>query len=114
MATQYYTAASIDGFLADADNSLDWLLQFGEGDESTYPAFIDQVGALAMGATTYQWILDNQVNGGAAGAQPWPYQQPCWVFTHRQLPGVEGADIRFVADDVATVHAEMVAAAAGK
>ena len=36
------------------------------------------------------------------------------VFTHRDLPRVEGADLRFAAGDVASVHAELVAAADGK
>ena len=67
--TQYYTATSIDGFIADANNSLDWLFQFGddrrtvegsEEEEPSYPAFIAEVGALAMGSTTYEWILDHE------------------------------------------------------
>jgi dihydrofolate reductase len=39
---------------------------------------------------------------------------PAVVFTHRDLPRVEGADLRFTAGDVASVHAELVAAAGGK
>ena len=30
MKTQYYTATSIDGFIADADNSLEWLFAIPE------------------------------------------------------------------------------------
>ncbi|MFG2045474.1 dihydrofolate reductase family protein [Dactylosporangium sp. NPDC048998] len=45
----------------------------------------------------------------------WPYDQPCWVFTHRELPLLRSsAPIVFTSGDVATVHAEMVAAATGR
>ena len=46
--------------------------------------------------------------------QPWPYEQPAWVFTSRELPKVHGADIRFVNGDVRPVHRAMVEAANGK
>jgi dihydrofolate reductase len=39
---------------------------------------------------------------------------PCWVFTHRELPPVPGADITFTSADVRSVHAEMVRRAGGK
>ena len=111
MKTQYYTATSLDGFIADSRNSLDWLLQFEMTDD--YPAFIEAVGALAMGSTTYEWIL-NDLASGADNQRPWPYSQPVWVFTSRSLPCVEGADIRFVRGDVRPVHEQMSAAAGGK
>ena len=118
MKTQYYTAASLDGFIADRNNSLDWLFQFGgePGSEPAgdYPAFIAAVGAIAMGSTTYQWLLDHEIRPGTAEARPWPYKQPTWIFTSRKLPLIEGADIRFVRGDVRPVHQEMVKAAKGK
>lgn len=52
MKTQYYTASSLDGFIATADDSLEWLFQLGDVNETGYPSFILEVGALAMGATT--------------------------------------------------------------
>ena len=57
MKTQYYAASSLDGYIATAQNSLDWLLQFGAVEGTSYPAFIREVGAIAMGSTTYDWIL---------------------------------------------------------
>ena len=113
--TQYYTATSIDGFIADADNSLSWLFEV-EGDpvdrRGEWESFIGAVGAMAMGATTYQWILDHE----RLLERPEQWQQmyadrPTWVFTHRDLPVIPGAPIRFCRDDVRSVHAEMVAAA---
>jgi dihydrofolate reductase/ankyrin repeat protein len=113
MATVYYTAASLDGFIADPENALDWLFQFGTEATDDYPEFIANVGAVAMGSTTYEWVVEHLRDGDGA-PQPWPYEQPTWVFTTRALPALAGADLRFVRGDVAPVHAQMVAAAAGK
>jgi dihydrofolate reductase len=113
MKTIYYTATSLDGFIADQDNSLDWLLQFGDPG-SSYHDFISGIGALAMGRATYEWLLDNHVRPGSENAQPWPYEQPAWVFTSRSLRFVPHADVRFVRGDVRAVHREMLGAAAGK
>jgi dihydrofolate reductase len=109
--TQYYTATSLDGCIAGPDNSLEWLFtrKRDERGLNDYANFIADVGALAMGSTTYEWILDH----GDADKDPdwkWPYDIPCWVFTHRDLPVVP-APIVFTSADVASVHAEMLAAA---
>jgi dihydrofolate reductase len=113
MRTQYYTATSLDGFIATDDHSLEWLFQLGDVNETGYPDFIAQVGALAMGSSTYEWMLRHVVQpGGEPGSgAPWPYQQPAWVFSSRAQPPVPGADIRFARGDVRPVHREMLAAA---
>jgi len=105
--TQYYTATTLDGFIADADHSLSWLFTRRREEDGPldYGAFIAQVGALAMGSTTYEWILDYG---------KWPYDLPCWVFTHRQLRVVPDADVEFTSDDVAAVHEQLVEAAGGR
>ena len=112
--TVYYTAASLDGFIADAGHGLDWLLQFGDPEGGDYEDFIASVGALAMGAHTYEWVLANAVRPPDGEAQPWPYAQPCWVFSTRSLPDLPDADLRFVRGDVRPVHRDMLDAAAGK
>jgi dihydrofolate reductase len=110
--TQYYTASSLDGFIADPNDSLDWLFPLGDINDTSYPSFIREVGALAMGSTTYEWMLRHVL--GATPPEPWPYLQPAWVFTSRILRSVPGADIRFVRGDVLPVHRQMTTVAAGK
>jgi dihydrofolate reductase len=114
MSTQYYTASSIDGFIADPDNSLDWLFQFSEasGIEDQFPKFMDQVGAMAMGSTTYEWVANH--TGFLTDPSKWEYTVPTWVFSSRELPRVDGPDIRFVSGAVGPIHNEMVRAAEGK
>ena len=111
--TQYYTATTLDGFIADADNSLDWLfVRKGEEDGPlNYGEFIADVGALAMGSTTYEWVLEHEFADTDPAHWKWPYDIPCWVFTHRRLPRVPGAQVEFTSADIATVYNDMVAAA---
>ena len=104
--TQYYVASSIDGFIADADDRIDWLEQFGfTAFQKSYDAFYSGIGALVMGAVTYQFLLD----------QPnleWPYAGvPTWVLTHRGLPAIEGAEVVFWAGEIAQLDAEVRVAA---
>jgi dihydrofolate reductase len=111
--TQYYTAATLDGFIADANHSLDWLFQFGESGTDDYPEFISAVGALAMGSSTYEWVHRHLAHEDAE-PHSWPYTQPTWVFTTRDLPRIDGADVRFVRGDVRPVFEAMTAAAPGR
>jgi dihydrofolate reductase len=111
MKTQYYTASSLDGFIATEDDSLDWLFPLGDINETGYPAFIAEVGALAMGSSTYEWMLRHPDKVAYETGSSWPYTQPTWVFSSRTLPAIEGADIRFVQGDVIPVHAQMARAA---
>jgi dihydrofolate reductase len=64
-----------------------------------------------MGATTYEWILGHESEGKDRAEWNWPYDVPCWVFTHRQLTVVPDARIEFTSGDVAAVHEQMLRAA---
>jgi dihydrofolate reductase len=106
--TQYDTATTLDGFIADPWNSLEWLFTRAREEDGplNYGDFIAEVGAIAMGSTTYEWLVDH--------AEEWPYAIPCWVFTHGGLRVVPGARIEFVSGDVARVHPKLVEAAGGR
>lgn len=109
--TVYYTATTLDGYIADGADSLDWLLvqDIDADGPMNYATFIAGVGAIVMGATTYEWIRTRVVDG----VDQWGYAVPTVVMTHRDLPAIEGADLRFARGDVTAVHAELVAAAGG-
>lgn len=108
--TVYYTATTLDGFIATSDHSLDWLVSRDTDPTGPmgYDSFFPAIGAVVMGATTYAWVTE-QLNGSS------PYDLPCWVLTHRDFPApADRADVRFASGDVAVLHPAMVAAAAGK
>ena len=97
----YFVAASLDGFIADADGGVDWLPD-GEPDDRRYGDFYAGVQLLAMGRRTYDQVL---------GFGEWPYPgKTVYVFTHAPPPdGPEG--VRFFrgsaedfARDVAARH----------
>jgi dihydrofolate reductase len=107
----YFTACSLDGFIADERNSLDWLFETPHADdESSWDDFIGSVGPMCLGRTTYEWMLDRHPDL-LTGPEQWREfygDRPAWVFTHRTgLPAVVDADIRFVQGDVRPVYDEM-------
>ena len=106
--TTYYTATSLDGFIADEQHSLEWLFRQDQ-DESgplNYDEFFANIGAAVMGSTTYEWVLNHE-NGR------WPYDLPAWVMTSRDLPKAAEC-VRFARGNVRAVHAAMAEAADGK
>lgn len=108
MATHFYTASTLDGFIATEDHSLEWLFRqdFDMDGPMAYPGFMEGIGALVMGASTYEWLLRN--------LEKWEYTQPTWVFTHRELAVLDGADVRFVQGSPATVFGDVNTSAGEK
>ena len=98
MSVVYYTASTLDGFLADDHDSLDWLLSQDIDPEGAhaYEPFVAGVGALVMGSTTYEWLRARIVSG----EESWPYAQPTWVLSSRPREAVPGADVRFASGAV--------------
>lgn len=111
MATIFYTAATLDGFLADDNHSLEWLMRqdIDLEDESAYPHFLRNVGAIIAGASTYAWVL-------AHDDGRWNYEQPTWVLSHRPLPARPGVHVgpADTAAALVALHEAAVVAAAGK
>ena len=118
---QYYCAATLDGYIADANDEIDWLTGYEgtyEGNEAdsgpmaeggSYEGFYEQVGALVSGSVTYEWVLEH--------ADAWPYSgKPYWVLSSRELQKPKGAegDVRIVRGEVAELYDEVIASAGGR
>ncbi len=102
---QLYIAQSLDGYIADEQGGVGWLEEAGGGGDYGYADFFTRVGAIAMGAATYE-----QLRGWGV----WPYGDvPTWVFTHREFSVPEGADVRFTDRPPHEVVAEMDEVAQG-
>jgi dihydrofolate reductase len=115
--TLYYCAATLDGYIAEADDTIGWLTSYDgtAGDEvepveGGYDQFYERVGALVMGSVTYEWILGHMERTGAGWVYP---GRPCWILSSRDLPAPndESADVRIVNATVAELIDEMRASA---
>jgi len=114
----YATATTLDGYLADPSDSLDWLFAVDGGDEAMAELgdFVAGVGVLVMGSSTYEWVIRHE--NLLAEPEKWQQfydQRPTFVFTSRaDVARIPGADIRFVNGAVADNIGEIVAAAGEK
>lgn len=106
------TATTINGFIADERNSLAWLFAVPNGTTPDDGLFPSNASVLVEGSTTYEWILAEE--DILANPEKWKNfhgDRPTFVFTSRELPVPEGADIRFRSGSVAEVLDELRAAA---
>jgi dihydrofolate reductase len=111
----FNTAVSFDGFIADTHNSLGWLFAVDPDDQPDNADFMDHIGVLVEGSTTYRWVLDE----ADLIEQPQRWQEyygdrPTFVFTSRRHPTPVGADVRFVRGRVADVLPDILEAAGDK
>ena len=80
-----YIATSLDGYIADPHDSLDWLFKYNDMDlgEHDYRTFIKRIRTVVMGRSTYDWI--------AAEPSPWAYAgQRTIVVTHTPIDHPKG------------------------
>ena len=109
----YYAAATLDGYIADPDDGIEWLTGYNgsyDGDDAeamkgSYDDFYEGIGALVMGSTTYEWVLDH--------VDEWPYTgKPTWVLSSRDLRQPQsGGEVKVVDAPVTELYDEMIAAA---
>lgn len=73
MSNFVYIATSIDGYIADRDNKLDWLQMVPNPEQNDlgFSDFIDRIDAIVMGKNTFETVL----GFGCA----WPYTKPVFV-----------------------------------
>src|SRR4051812_42092776 len=97
-----HMAASLDGFIARKDGSVDWMETADEfaGGETLDPEFIEvflkTVDCYVMGSRTYETALAFERKGLG-----WVYgDKPVFVLTHRELPRTRDT-IEFYSGDLA-------------
>lgn len=103
MGTIYFdTATTINGWIADENNSLAWLFAVPGGTEPDDELMPSGAAVMVEGSTTYQWLLDTE--DVLANPEKWRDfhgDTPVFVFTTRDLPVPDGANIRFLSGSVA-------------
>jgi dihydrofolate reductase len=96
------TATTINGWIADRDNSLAWLFAVDGGEHPDDDLFPTGVGVQVEGSTTYEWVLaESDILANPEKWREFHGDRPTFVFTTRDLPVPEGADVRFVSGAVA-------------
>src|SRR5262245_37671332 len=82
-----HMVASLDGFIARKDGSVDWLEtadEFADGqtmDDGFVAAFLETIDCYVMGSRTYETALKFEAKGFG-----WAYgEKPTFVLTHRAL-----------------------------
>lgn len=87
-----FIAASLDGYIADAEGNIDWLLKAEGEDDNGYDEMYRRVDTVVMGRKTYEDVL--------VLTDSFPYSdKDCYVFSTSRM-GNDG-HVSFIQGDVA-------------
>lgn len=95
------TATAVNGWIADRDNSLGWLFAVPGSEEADAELTPPDARVMVEGSTTYEWVLAE--TGALETPEKWREfhgDRVVFVFTTRDLPVPEGADVRLVRGSV--------------
>jgi len=100
-----YIATSLDGKIADANGSIDFLqsIPIPAGEDMGYAKFMDSIDALVMGRTTFETVM--------AFDHPWPYNKPVFVLstTMKSVPPSHEGKVFLVAGPLKSILEEIYA-----
>lgn len=89
-----YIAQSLDGYIADQEETLDWLLDVEMDGDAGYQQFIETVDTILLGRRTYEWVVSHE-------SGKFPYvDQRSYVFTSH--PKEDEGQISFTSEDPAS------------
>lgn len=106
------SATTLNGWIADEAHSLDWLFSVEGGDEPAEGLYPSRAAVLVEGSTTYEWVLEHEklMEFPERWAELYG-EKPTFVFSSRELPIPDGADVRVVSGPVAEALPAIRAAA---
>ncbi|GIU46262.1 diacylglycerol kinase [Shewanella sairae] len=86
MTNIVYIATSLDGFIADKNNQVDWLhdIPNPDGSDLGFGEFMARIDALVMGRNTLEIVLSFGID--------WPYNKPVFVLSNTLTKVPEGLE----------------------
>ncbi|MGF1909423.1 dihydrofolate reductase family protein [Vibrio kasasachensis] len=84
MSNIVYIATSLDGYIADKNNQIDWLhsIPNPEGSDFGFADFMSDIDALVMGRNTFEMVVSFDCE--------WPYTKPVYVLSNTMKSVPEG------------------------
>lgn len=98
MANYIYIATSIDGFIADKDGGLDWLMNIPNPDKSDFgfTEFLNKIDGIVMGRNTFEKVLS---------FEEWPYTKKVFVLSSKlkEIPENLSEKVEIISGDITKI-----------
>ena len=98
-----YIATSLDGFIADQNNQIDWLhdIPNPEGSDFGFADFMNEIDALVMGRNTFEMVASFDCE--------WPYIKPVYLLstTMQSVPEAYEGKVFLVNGEIEEIVAQL-------